>query len=525
MLLIGSQFIGSATSRLGEEAFMALNALTGESLPTEFFVATKEEVDAACDSANEAYGEYKKTSNEARAQFLELIAEGIEALGDSLIERCAAETALPTMRLEGERARTCGQLRMFANVVREGSWRDVRIEQALPDREPIPRPDLRRMLVPIGPVAVFGASNFPLAFSVAGGDTASALAAGCPVVVKAHPAHPGTSEMVARAIIKAAVCAGMPDGVFSMVHGHVSTGEWLVQNHFIQAVGFTGSQHAGRSLYDLAASRSNPIPVFAEMGSVNPVFILPGALSERSEPLAEGLAASVCLGAGQFCTNPGLVIAMRSDEQDEFVNRLAESVAKVSPGPMLTRGILTNYQAGLGRLKSHPAVYAESEVREMGESVGGCVFSTDANSFLFDEVLSAEVFGPSTLVVNCNSAEEMCEVAANIEGQLTATIHHGAGDGALTKRLTECLLDKVGRLLYNGFPTGVEVGHAMQHGGPYPASSDSRFTSVGSAAIFRWLRPVCYQNAPQELLPPELMKSNPLGILRQVNGERTTAEG
>ncbi|MEZ5163655.1 MAG: aldehyde dehydrogenase family protein [Fimbriimonadaceae bacterium] len=281
MLLIGSQFIGSATSRLGAEAFSALNAATGETLPTDFFVATKEEVDAACDSAQQAFSAFKSTSNEARAHFLELIADGIEALGDVLIERCSAETALPTIRLEGERGRTCNQLRMFAKVIREGSWRDVRIEPALPDREPIPRPDLRRMLIPMGPVAVFGASNFPLAFSVAGGDTASALAVGCPVVVKAHPAHPGTSEMVARAIIKAAVCAGMPDGVFSMVQGHVEAGEWLVQNQFIQAVGFTGSQHAGRALCNLADKRPSPIPVFAEMGSVNPVFILPGALAER----------------------------------------------------------------------------------------------------------------------------------------------------------------------------------------------------------------------------------------------------
>jgi NADP-dependent aldehyde dehydrogenase len=395
----------------------------------------------------------------------------------------------------------------------------------VPDRKPLPKPDIRRLLIPIGPVAVFGASNFPLAFSVAGGDTASALAAGCPVVVKAHPAHPATSEIAARAVIDAAAAAGMPPGVFSLIQStRNNVAIALVQHPHTRAVGFTGSLRAGRALFDAAARRPSPIPVYAEMGSVNPVFLLPAALAERAEAIAEGLAASVTLGVGQFCTNPGMVVGVASESFDRFVRRLESLMRDARPGTMLYPALLRSYEAGVLRLS---AVDGTTIVRASagGQGQESCalpaLFDTTAQTFLQHPELSEEVFGPSTVVVRCGSREEMDAVARRLDGQLTATIHGTPADLTGHAWLVSILEDKAGRLIVNGFPTGVEVCEAMQHGGPYPATTDSRTTSVGTAAIHRFARPVAYQDFPQSSLPAELQDANPRGIWRLVDGAIT----
>jgi NADP-dependent aldehyde dehydrogenase len=425
-----------------------------------------------------------------------------------------------------ERGRTTGQLRMFAELVREGSWVDARIDRADPRRRPLPKPDLRRMLIPIGPVAIFGAGNFPLAFSVAGGDTASALAAGNPVIVKAHPAHPGTSEMTAVAIQKALAATGYPDDWFSMVHGvQNEVGQILVRHPGIQAVGFTGSLAGGRALFDTAASREVPIPVYAERGSVNPVFLLPGALAERADEIATGLHASVTLGCGQFCTNPGLVIALAGDDLDRFLARLSECFAAGGPCTMLHGGILEAYEVGIEDLSAKPSVellaHSAPEPAVGKTQAATALFVTDAEPFMNDAEMAEEVFGPSTLVVRCETAEQMLELACGLAGQLTATFHAGEADRSLLDSLRTVMEAKAGRLLFGGFPTGVEVCAAMHHGGPYPAASDPRSTSVGTAAVLRFARPVCYQDWPQDQLPAELQNHNSRGIKRQVDGVLT----
>ncbi|MCW3098646.1 MAG: Aldehyde Dehydrogenase [Chthonomonadaceae bacterium] len=525
MELHGLNIIGNSTSAEGTETFTATNPATGAGLDAAFHIATEAEVNRAVELAAQAFPSYRGLPAEARAKFLERIAEEIVELGDALLELANRETALPLPRLIGERGRTVGQLKMFAALLREGSWVDARIDRALPDRQPLPRPDLRRMLLPLGPVAVFGASNFPFAFSVAGGDTASALAAGCPVVVKAHPAHPGTSELVARAIERAALVTGMPEGVFSMVHGMKETGLALVRHPKLEAVGFTGSLGAGRALYDAAAARPKPIPVYAEMGSVNPVFVLPGALAERGEKIAEGLAQSVTLGVGQFCTNPGVVVGLQSEGLTGFLRTAAERLSAVSPGTMLYPHIQQAFVQGTERLKSAEGVRTEAEPQTVADGtrtqVNAALFSTDAAHFLGQHDLREEVFGPTSLVVACGTPEELESVANSLEGQLTATVHANADDLKRYRGLISILETKVGRLLFNGFPTGVEVSAAMQHGGPYPATSDSRTTSVGTAAILRFVRPLCYQDCPQELLPAELQDANPLQIRRLVDSEWT----
>ncbi len=523
MELHGLNIIGNSTSAEGTQTFTAVNPATGTGLDTAFHIATEAEVNRSVELAAQAFPRYRGLPAEARATFLERIAEEIVELGDALLTLANQETALPLPRLTGERGRTVGQLKMFAALLREGSWVEVRIDTALPDRQPLPRPDLRRMLLPLGPVGVFGASNFPFAFSVAGGDTASALAAGCPVVVKAHPAHPGTSELVARAIERAALVTGMPEGVFSMVHGMKETGVALVQHPKLEAVGFTGSLGAGRALYDAAAARPKPIPVYAEMGSVNPVFVLPGALAERGEKIAEGLAASVTLGVGQFCTNPGVVVGLKSEGLTGFLRTAAERLSAVAPGTMLYPHIQKAFVQGTERLKSAEGVQTESVPQTAADpartQANAALFSTDAAHFLGQHDLREEVFGPTSLVVACGTPEELEAVAESLEGQLTATVHATADDLKRYRGLISILETKVGRLLFNGFPTGVEVSAAMQHGGPYPATSDSRTTSVGTAAILRFVRPLCYQDCPQELLPAELQDSNPLNIWRLVDGD------
>jgi 2,5-dioxopentanoate dehydrogenase len=457
---------------------------------------------------------YRPPGPEVLAGFLEQIGDRILAIGDRLISTCAEETALSADRLLGERARTVNQLKMFADRVREGSWVDARIDTAIPDRKPIPRPDLRRMLLPLGPVAVFGASNFPLAFSVAGGDTASALAAGCPVVVKPHPGHPSTSALVATAILTAAEDCRMPDGVFAMIEEtSVEIGLALVRHPLMRAVGFTGSTRAGRALYDAANSRPEPIPVFAEMGSLNPIFVLPAALEKRWEKIASGLTGSVSLGTGQFCTKPGLVFGQESAAFSQFSSRLGDELSRVPQGRMLNGTILKRFEDSVSKAKDY--IKAEG---------GAYLLVTDGKQFSEERLLHEEIFGPATLLVNCENSDELIELAGKLDGQLTATIHAEPGDEALSDRLLRVLQDKAGRIVWNGYPTGVEVCPAMHHGGPYPATTDSRFTSVGTAAIQRFARPLCFQDLPPALLPPELQNINVRKIWRTINGVLTKGD-
>jgi NADP-dependent aldehyde dehydrogenase len=431
-----------------------------------------------------------------------------------------AESGLPRARLEGERARTVGQLRMFASVVREGSFLEARIDPALPERKPLPRPDLRLRNVAVGPVAVFGASNFPLAFSVAGGDTASALAAGCPVVAKAHPAHPGTSELVGRAVAKAVSASGLPAGVFSLLlDSGIEVGKRLVSNPHIAAVGFTGSRGGGTALMKLAAERPVPIPVYAEMSSINPVILFPAALASRGAEIGKAFVSALTLGSGQFCTNPGLILAMEGPGLDAFVAAASEALTGVAAQTMLTPGIHRAYCAGVAALESNPAVKALARGQAGTDYQGQPVlFSTEARAFLDDHRLGEEVFGASSLVVRCRNEGEIRAVLERLEGQLTAALHMDEADHAAARTLLPVLERRVGRILVNGFGTGVEVGHAMVHGGPYPATSDGRTTSVGSLAIQRFLRPVCYQDLPDALLPKALREGNPLGIWRRIDG-------
>ncbi len=501
-----------------------MNPRTDTPLAPEFHTASAAEVDAAVRAADEAFQRYQNVSGAERAAFLEKIADEIMALGDVLLQRAADETGLPLDRLTGERARTCGQLKLYGATAKEGTWMDARIDHALPDRQPLPRPDLRRMLVPIGPVAVFGSSNFPFAYSVAGGDTASALAAGCPVVVKAHEAHPGTSELVAHAINRAVAACGLPAGVFSMLQGDGRTiGAPLVQHPLMQAVGFTGSLRAGRALADLAAARPEPIPVFAEMSSLNPVFLLPGALQERAEKIAEGFVASFTLGVGQFCTKPGLVFALAAPELDAFLAAVGARVKEVVPGTMLHRGICDSFAAGTAALEKLPGVrvMARAETPAQGQRTEGAalLLTVPAADFLREPKLAHEVFGPVSLVIQAQSMAELETLARQLEGQLTATVHLGATDAELAERFLPVLTRKAGRVICNGFPTGVEVSPAMQHGGPYPATTDGRFTAVGTASLLRWARPVCFQNIPVRFLPAALRDENPLGLYRTVNGK------
>jgi NADP-dependent aldehyde dehydrogenase len=455
------------------------------------------------------------------------IREEILALGDALLQRASVESGLDIGRLGGERDRTTNQLKMFADLVREGSWVDARIDPAIPDRKPLPRVDIRRMLRPIGPIAVFGASNFPLAFSVAGGDTASAFAAGNPVVVKAHPAHPGTSEMVARAIVEAVRKQNFPEGTFSMLNGITpETSIAIVTNPKTKAVGFTGSERAGRALFDAAARRPEPIPVFAEMGSTNPIFVLSSALEGdgKAESLADALYKSVTLGVGQFCTCPGLVFGVESPQFTVFLNKLAELFEQATPGTMLNPSIAKNYRdrfenaAGVKDVRAYKAGRIADSQRTEGRPG---VLVTGASTWLRQETLHEEIFGPATIVVRCTTESEMLSCAKELAGSLTVTIHGTPVDLSLQVELLNVLTQKTGRLIFNGFPTGVEVGHAMHHGGPYPATTDAKFTSVGSAAIYRFASPVCYQNFPDELLPPELQNANPRGIWRRIDGQLT----
>jgi NADP-dependent aldehyde dehydrogenase len=507
----------------GTQTFRARSPLDGTELDPPFHMASALDVDASLQSADEAFQTYREATGETRAALLERVSDEILALGDALIERAHVETGLPSARLTGERARTVHQLRLFAEVAREGSWVDARIDTALPNRQPVPKPDLRRMLVPMGPVVVFGSSNFPLAFSVAGGDAASALATGNPVIVKAHSGHPGTSELVAGAVARAVHACGLPPGVFSMLHGAGKViGLALVRHPSTTAVGFTGSCAAGRALFDAAATRPAPIPVFAEMSSVNPVFILPGAMRERGAEIAEGLKTSVTLGVGQFCTKPGLVVGLGGETFDAFETTIAKLLETVAPATMLHAGIAEAYHQGLSHASAVAgvAIVAQSSQpanasRTHGEAV---VARTDAAQFRAHPELREEVFGPYALLISASSLGELEQLAHHLDGQLTATIHGTPADLDRAAALVRILEQKAGRLIINGYPTGVEVCPSMHHGGPYPATTDVRFTSVGTAALSRFVRPVCYQNFPAAMLPAALRDDNPLGIRRMVNG-------
>jgi NADP-dependent aldehyde dehydrogenase len=520
MPITGESLIGQKAVTGSDGPIYATNPATGDTLEPAFHGASLESVAQACTLAAAAFDPFRATPREARAVVLETIADNIVALGDELIERTIAESGLTRPRLEGERGRTVGQLRLFAGLVREGRWLNVTVDTALPERKPLPRPDLRSRRIPLGPVAVFGASNFPLAFSVAGGDTAAAFAAGCPVVAKSHPSHLGTSELVGRAIQAAVASCNLPEGTFSLLVGNGNAvGEALVQHPAIQAVAFTGSRRGGLALQHLAQTRPQPIPILAEMSSTNPVYLLPHALETRGPAIATGLVDSMVLGVGQFCTQPGIILAIAGSALDAFTEAAVAALSKATSGVMLNAGIHAAYTSGREALVSRAdvKVLAEGLPAGPGCSAQPALFRTTAAELLASPELREELFGPSSLLVVCDDEAQVLAVTESLEGQLTATLQYAEDDLAFAQKLLPILERKAGRILVNGFPTGVEVSYAMVHGGPYPATSDSRVTSVGAMAIERFLRPVCYQNFPAELLPPDLAED--VNLLRLVDGK------
>jgi NADP-dependent aldehyde dehydrogenase len=526
MTLKGVNFIGFLEGSENVKSFKAFDPQQNQYLSEEFKYASDKELERALDLATNAFQSFRLMSASKRADFLDAIAEEIMNEGDGLLKRCSMETGLPEARIMGERARTCGQLNLFASLLRDGWYVDARIDTAQPERTPVPKPDIRRMLIPIGPVAVFGSSNFPLAFSTAGGDTASALAAGCPVIVKAHSSHPGTNEIVAGAIIRAAKRTNMPEGVFSSVYLSHEKVMDLAKHAAIKAIGFTGSRKVGMMLFNAAAQREEPIPVYAEMSAVNPVIILENALKERSEKIASGLVDSVTLGVGQFCTNPGIVLLRNGAATDKFFQQVTDSISKANPGTMLNRNICKSYAEGIAAMQKEESVrivgHASKEATDEKNEARPVLFAVNANDFIANPVLSQEIFGPASLTVTYSKNEELYEILRSMEGQLTATIHAGEADKSELEPIINIITQKAGRVIFGGFPTGVEVCHSMQHGGPFPSTTDGRSTSVGTAAIYRFLRPVAYQNFPDHILPEALQNANPLSILRLINGKWST---
>lgn len=503
MNLTGKHLICGTHRATGKQTFTSIHAATGNALKHTFYEATDEEINDAVAGAVDAFETYGKTTHALRAKFLRTIAQEIEQLGDILLETASEETGLGLERLKGERGRTMNQLNAFASFIEDGKWLRIVIDRADPDRKPIPKPDLRQMQVPIGPVAVFGASNFPLAFSVAGGDTASALASGCPVVFKAHPAHPATCELAATAIMRAVEKCELPAGTFSMLHGQSHrVGGTLVTHPKIKAVAFTGSFRGGKALFDQAVRRPEPIPVYAEMGSVNPVLILPSVAKRNRTNVAKQLAGSITLGSGQFCTNPGLLMLTDSDESQQFLRELAGELATIQPATMLTSTISKAYIEGILAQRSVSGVQALTDSPSAQPSPHLATVSA-ADAIEHPHVLE-EVFGPSSVAVVANSTEELLRFCHSLPGQLTATVLGDEQEISQASAIIEVLQQKVGRIIFNGYPTGVEVSPAMVHGGPYPATTDARTTSVGTTAIYRFTRPVCFQNFPQSLLPVEL---------------------
>jgi len=520
--ITGAMLIGQSEVRGTEGVIRALNPATLKEIEPDFGAGSAADVHRACVLAEEAFDSYRESSLTTRARFLRTIGQGILDLGDTLVERTCAETGLLRSRVEGERNRTVGQLELFASVVSDGRWIGATLDSPQPDRKPQPRPDLRSRKIALGPIAVFGASNFPLAFSVAGGDTASALAAGCPVVVKAHSSHLGTSELVGRVIQHSVAACGLHPGVFSLLLGIGNTiGELLVKHPAIRGVGFTGSRNGGTSLMRIAAERPVPIPVYAEMSSINPILLFPQALKKNAHVIAKGFVDSITLGVGQFCTNPGVVVGLMGEGLEEFKRAAASEIATRIPATMLSPAIQSAYRQGIERLKSCRSVATLAEVSFSEKECLGApaLFTVTAKQFLANASLADEVFGPSSMMVECEGRDEMREVVERLPGQLTASLFVEGSDAEIARSLLPMLERKVGRIVCNGYPTGVEVSYAMVHGGPFPATSDSRTTSVGASAIERFLRPVCYQNTPVALLPSALQDSNPLNLPRLCDGK------
>jgi NADP-dependent aldehyde dehydrogenase len=523
-MITGKNYIGNRQSAEGGKVYRTFNPQLNIENETGFTEATSNEIDAAVTLASKAFETYKNISGIKKAEFLNTIAEEILALGDILIQTYCAESGLPEGRAIGERGRTIGQLKSFADALVEGSWVEATIDTAQPERQPMPKSDIRKMLIPIGPVVVFGASNFPLAFSSAGGDTASALASGCPVIVKSHPMHSGTGELVSSAIIKAAQKVGMPDGVFSNLNGSgIEVGQQLVKHPKVKAVGFTGSYKGGKALFDLAAQRDEPIPVFAEMGSINPVVLLPEALKTKGDTLAKTYAGSISLGTGQFCTKPGLLLGIKSDALSGFIQNLSEEILKIEPTCMLHPNIYETYNSNKKKAISHHGieVLADYPSDTKPNHAKQTVATVEGDAFLKNTSLHQEVFGPYSIVVQCENENQLEKVILNLEGQLTGTIMADENEITRYSKVIAALQNKVGRIIFNGVPTGVEVCPSMMHGGPFPASTDSRFTAIGVHAIKRWVRPFSYQDWPNKLLPEALKNENPLGINRYIDGIQT----
>lgn len=524
-MITGKNYIGNQLSANGNKTYTTFNPQTNQENKVVFTEATSEEIDTAASLASKAFKTFRSISKEKKAAFLHAIADEILALDDLLVKTYCSETGLPEGRAQGERGRTVGQLRSFAELVLEGSWVQATIDTAIPDRAPLPKSDIRKMNIPLGPVVVFGASNFPLAYSTAGGDTAAAFAAGCPVLVKSHPMHAGTGELVASAIIKAAEKTGMPNGVFSNINSSgIEVGQQLVKHPSVKAVGFTGSIRAGRALYDLAAERAEPIPVFAEMGSVNPVVFLPKALENRAVVLAKTYASSITVGTGQFCTNPGLLLGIKGESLTHFITQLSEEIVKIEPSCMLHPNIVGAYENNKKQAlaQSGITVAAKYESDVQTNYAKQVITTVEGATFLANPTLHQEVFGPFSMVVQCKDAAQLEEIIANLEGQLTGTVIADDNEVAAYPKVISALQNRVGRIIFNGVPTGVEVCPSMVHGGPYPASTDSRFTAVGVSSILRWVRPFSYQDWPNDLLPKELQNENPFGILRLINNKKTT---
>ena len=517
----GKNYIGNSLSAKGAITFKTFNPILNIENELTFYEASNDELEEAVNLASIAFKEFRKTTGKQKALFLNTIADEILALDDLLIETYCSETGLPAGRAKGERGRTIGQLRNFANLVAEGSWVEASIDTADPERTPAPKPDLRKMLIPLGPIVVFGASNFPLAYSTAGGDTAAAFAAGCPVIVKSHPMHAGTGELVASAIVKAAMATGMPNGVFSNLNSSgIAVGVDLVKHPKVKAVGFTGSIKGGRALLDLAAKREEPIPVFAEMGSVNPVVILPEALHKNGKNLAKTYAGSITLGTGQFCTNPGLLLGIKSAELTAFIQNLGKEILQIQPSVMLHPTIIGAYEANKDNTiaQSNIEVVAQYNDEVQPNFAQQVITTVEGQTFLDNSTLHQEVFGPFSMVVQCKDSRQLEEIISQLEGQLTGTIIAENDEIVSHSKIIEALQNRVGRIIYNGVPTGVEVSPSMVHGGPYPSSTDSRFTAVGINSIKRWVRPFSFQDWPNSLLPDELKDENPLGISRHEDG-------
>lgn len=526
-MITGKNYIGNNLSARGNKSYKTFNPQLNIENDTNFIEATPEEIDQACKLAQIAFESFRNTSGKEKAKFLNTIADEILALDDTLIKTYCLESGLPEGRAKGERTRTIGQLRMFADLVEEGSWVEATIDIAQPDRAPSPKPDIRKMFTPLGPVVVFGASNFPLAYSTAGGDTAAALAAGCPVIVKSHPMHSGTGELVASAIIKAANKTGMPNGVFSNLNSSgIEVGKQLVTHPKIKAVGFTGSIKGGRALYDMASERDEPIPVFAEMGSINPVVLLPEALENRSESLAKTYANSITLGTGQFCTNPGLLLGIKGESLNTFISQLTKEIIKIEPTCMLHPNIMEAYQDKKDKAISQSKLNVAAELKSNvpPNYAKQTLTTVEGQVFLDNITLHHEVFGPYSIIVQCEDIKQLEKIISNLEGQLTGTIIADNGEASKYPKVISALQNRVGRIIFNGVPTGVEVCPSMTHGGPYPSSTDSRFTAVGIHSIKRWVRPFSFQDWPNQLLPMALKDENPLGISRLVNGNQTSAK-